>query len=88
MKMTAPFTYIYFLIVIYAASLSFGIAMFKIIAIIAAGTIPEPPKISSTNCGKLESTSVFAPRPYPRPKATDTIVTVLLLLQRSFCLSS
>ena len=88
MKMTVPFTYIYFLIVIYAASLFFGIAMFKIIAIIAAGTIPEPPKISSTNCGKLESTSVFAPRPYPRPKATDTIVTVRclhrLLLQAEY----
>ena len=53
MKMTAPFTYIYFLIVIYAASLSFGIAMFKIIAIIAAGTIPEPPKISSNQLYEL-----------------------------------
>ena len=52
--------------------------MFNKIATTAAGTIPEPPKINWIPCGSAFKIAVFAPRPYPRPKETETIVIFLV----------
>ena len=43
--------------------LSFGSTIFNKIATIAAGTIPEPPKISWIACGVCAKIAVFAPIP-------------------------
>ena len=47
------------------------------IAAKAAGTIPEPPKISCTYYGRLPVAPVVEPSPYPRPRATEMIVISL-----------
>jgi hypothetical protein len=52
-------------------------ATFKIIAIIAAGTIPEPPNTNWKFVGNADKIAEFAPRPNPRPRATETIVIFL-----------
>ena len=51
--------------------------MFKIIAIIAAGTIPEPPNTNWKFVGNADKIAVLAPRPNPRPSATEPIVMFL-----------
>ena len=43
--------------------LSFGRRMFRMIATNAAGTIPEPPKISWIACGACARMDIFAPMP-------------------------
>ena len=43
--------------------LSFGRRMFRMIATNAAGTIPEPPKISWIACGACARIDIFAPMP-------------------------
>ena len=43
--------------------LSFGRRMFRMIATNAAGTIPEPPKISWIACGACARMDMFAPMP-------------------------
>ena len=59
------------------ASASFGNTIFRMMAINAAGTIPEPPKIRLIEDGSCASTAELEPIPYPRPRATETIVTFL-----------
>ena len=39
----------------------------------AAGTMPEPPKMSCIAWGRPESTALLAPRPYAQAQATDTM---------------
>ena len=41
---------------------------------IAAGTIPDPPKIICTASGNPVNIALLAPNPYPKPSATETIV--------------
>ena len=46
-------------------------------AINAAGTIPDPPNTSWKFVGSADKIALFAPSPYPRPKATETMVIFL-----------
>ena len=52
---------------------SFGKMIFKRIATIAAGTIPDPPNTNCTTSGVCTRIPGLAPIPYPTPSATDTM---------------